>query len=150
MKKKKKERIFQSIEGTTDFGSTSKMEVKSSNAGLLMENFWLLSVHRKLKWGKYPLRADDVTKSPPSFPWTQSLLLAGQVKKAMIVQFSGSKILNFTEEDGSSFWLVSLYSSLIAVHACCRISGITTKFANSNPLLKLPSRINHRKKLAKK
>ena len=44
------------------------MEVKSSNAGLLMENSWLSLVHRKLKTGKDFLRVDDETKSPPPFP----------------------------------------------------------------------------------
>ena len=145
---KKKKKIQSIYIGTFDFkkGSTPKiLELKSWNAGLLMENSWLSLGHRKLKTGKDFLRVDDETKSPPSFPWTQSLLLAGQVKKAMMVQLGSSKTLNFTKEDGSSFWLLSLHSSVIAVHACCRISRFTTNFANSNPLLKLPSWINHRK-----
>ena len=44
------------------------MEVKSSNAGLLMENSWLSLVHRKLKTGKHFLGVDVETKSPPPFP----------------------------------------------------------------------------------
>ena len=64
----KKKEEFSENRGTTDFGSTAKMEVKSSNAGLLMENFGLSLEHRKLKTGKDSLRFDDVTKSPPPFP----------------------------------------------------------------------------------
>ena len=55
--------------GTFDFkkGSTPKMDLKSWNAGLLMEKLGLVLAHKKLKRSrrKESLRVDDVTKSPP-------------------------------------------------------------------------------------